>query len=336
MDAPTSAARLLRGVVPVLEVAFDDDEQLDLGSFERVVAHTLATGVSAVMFPGFASEYYKLDEHERDRLVARLLDQTRDRHDVAAVVSVHDHSTAVALRRAARLVADGADALNLLPPHFLGPTAAAVRAHLDAVLDAVAPTPVILQYAPAQTDSSLDPAILAEVAGTHANFAAVKVEATPPGRLVQALTEQHPPLPALIGYAGLQLPDALRRGVVGVQPGCSFTELYVSLWQSWHAGRREDALALHTRMLPYLAYWMQDVELVIAAEKLVSARRGLIDRPVCRQPAHVLDAEEVSMVERFLDEFAHELAAESPLVGPDAAYPGTAGAAASLVTEETP
>jgi hypothetical protein len=43
-------------------------------------------------------------------------------------------------------------------------------------------------------------------------------------------------------------------------------------------------------MLPWLSYWMQSVELIVAAEKEISARRGLIRTAHCRAPAWRLDA----------------------------------------------
>lgn len=298
---------LLRGVSPVLEVPFHDDESVDYDGFSDVVDHVLGTGVTSVMFPGFASEFHKLADDERQLLRGRLLDQTRGREDLAAIVAVQDHATVVAARRAAEAVADGADVINLLPPYLLGPSRAAVRAHVRAVLSAVAPTPVVLQYAPAQTGTSLDAETIASIAADNTNLVAVKVESTPPGALIAALARTTPPLPALVGYAGLQLPDALRRGAVGVQPGCSFTELYVLLWRLWEAGDEPAAVALHRRMLPYLSYWMQSVELIVAAEKLISLRRGLIRSATCRTPAHTLDHGEIQLVEAFLQEFDAEL-----------------------------
>jgi 4-hydroxy-tetrahydrodipicolinate synthase len=92
-----------------------------------------------------------------------------------------------------------------------------------------------------------------------------------------------------------------------VQPGCSFVELYCRVWECWTGGAQADAIALHSRMLPYLSYWMQSVELVVAAEKLISLRRGILSTAVCRGPAHRLDAEETAMVDRFLQEFDAEL-----------------------------
>jgi 4-hydroxy-tetrahydrodipicolinate synthase len=55
------------------------------------------------------------------------------------------------------------------------------------------------------------------------------------------------------------------------------------------------------------------MELIIAAEKLISWRRGLIATPVCREPAWALDAIEVDAIDGFLRTFAAELA--SPAIG---------------------
>lgn len=175
--------------------------------------------------------------------------------------------------------------------------------HVTAVLTAVAPTPVILQYAPAQTGSAFTAQSLRHIAAEHPNLAAVKIETALPGRLAEDLAAGTPALRSFVGYAGLQLADALRRGTAGVQPGCSFTEIYQRIWRLWHDGDQDGALALHAKLVPYLAYWMQEVELIITVEKLISVRRGLIDDPHCRHPARSLDPQESAGVDRFLAEF---------------------------------
>jgi hypothetical protein len=60
-------------------------------------------------------------------------------------------------------------------------------------------------------------------------------------------------------------------------------------------------------MHPYLSYWMQDVELIVAAEKRVSFLRGLIPTDVCRAPARALSSDELTMIDGFLEEFRIEL-----------------------------
>ncbi len=288
----------------MLEVPFTERGDVDLACFERLISHVLGTGVTSVMFPGFASEVLKLTDAERAGLTDVLLTDTRGNPQFAAIVSIPDHSTEVAARRAERAVADGADVVNVLPPYQLSPSPKAVLDHLEAVLRAVAPTPVMVQFAPSQTGSTLTATDLARIGEHHENLRLVKVEATPPGTMISALRTQAPTMKALVGYAGLQLVDAWRRGAVGVQPGCSFSELYVRIWHLLENGEADAGERLHRRMLPYLSYWMQGVEIIVAAEKLISVRRGLVGTPYCRSPRHTLDSLEVAMIDRFLEEFS--------------------------------
>lgn len=311
MSEENPASAPVAGVCPVLETPFTDGGGVDEAGFLAVTRQVIGRGVRSVMFPGFASEFHKLTDAERTRLTEMLLQQTRG-IPVSAVISIPDHATRVAIAHALHAVEAGADVINILPPYFLSPSPTAVREHVGAVADAVAPVPVILQYAPTQTGTALDAGSISALARAHPNLRQVKVESTPPGALIAALRGQDPPLTSVVGYAGVQLTDALRRGAVGVQPGCSFVELYLQVWGYWSAGQQERAVQLHTRMLPYLSYWMQGVELIIAAEKLISQRRGIIASAHCRAPAHILDPEEVRMVGRFLDDFGELLCKRSP------------------------
>jgi 4-hydroxy-tetrahydrodipicolinate synthase len=88
-----------------------------------------------------------------------------------------------------------------------------------------------------------------------------------------------------------------------VQPGSSFVELYVELWDHWIAGRREQFDALHRRLLPYLSIWMTSVEFIVQVEKTISRERGLIATDRCREPGYRLDMHERRLVDRFLTEF---------------------------------
>ena len=293
----------IKGVCPVLAVPFSDGGALDVDGFVSVVEHVIGSGVSAVTLFGLASEFHKLTDAERDRLVAALVERTRST-DLGAVISVTDHATEVAVERARTYVAAGADALMLLPPFFLRPSAAAIIAHVDEVLAAVS-IPVIVQYAPLQTGITIDAEVWALLHEARSNLAFVKVETQPPGPYLSAIAAASGgALGSLVGYAGVQLPDALRRGAAGVQPGCSFTEIYVELVRMWETGDKAGFDLLHRRLLPYISYWMQGVELIVQAEKSILARRGLIAGDYCRRPGYVMDSEERLMIDRFLDEFA--------------------------------
>lgn len=318
----------VRGVCPVVEVPFRGDESVDEDSFARLADHVAGTGITSVMFPGFASEFHKLTEAERAALLAILIERTAGRTPdsgrpasgrtesgvgpadgqatggIAVVAGVADDATAVAVASAERAVACGAAAINLLPPFRVTPSPAELRRHIETVSAAIAPTPLILQHAPALTGVPIDAPAIAAIARRVPNLRMVKVEAVPPGAFISALRRTDPALPAMVGYGGVMLPDALRRGAVGVQPGCSFVEVYVRIWDLWHAGQQQRAEALHRRALPYLAYWMQSVDLIVAAEKAISARRGLIATEICRHPRRELDEQERHDIDRFMTEFA--------------------------------
>ena len=221
----------------MLETPFAEDGEVDFASFGRLVDHVVDAGARSVMFPGFASEYHKLSDQERSSLTGFLLDRVSGLKDFTTVISVPDHATHLAVRRAVDAVGRGASAINVLPPHQLSPSAEAIRDHVRAIAAAVTPTPVIVQYAPAQTGTALDAATLSDIARTAPNLVQVKVESTPPGALITALAAQNPSLSSVVGYAGVQLIDAMRRGAVGVQPGSSFVEIYLDIWSAWQDGR---------------------------------------------------------------------------------------------------
>jgi len=298
----------IEGIVPIVAAAFTEDGALDEDSFQSLVRHLLGTGASALTLFGLATEFYKLADDERARMQALLLAETSRSPGVAGVISITDHSWELAARRARAAEAQGADALMLLPPFFLGPSEEAILTHLTKVIGAVR-IPVIVQYAPAQTGVRIAPELFLRMREALPNADFVKVETQPPGRYVGQLVERSGGrLGALVGYAGIQMPDVLARGATGIQPGCSFTEVYVALWRRW----REDGAgfaALHARLLPYISYWMQGVELIVRAEKTILRRRGIIASDYCRSPAYTLDAAEQAQVERFLHEFAPFLAA---------------------------
>lgn len=300
----------IAGIIPIVAATFSPAGTLDEDSFQGLVRHLLGTGASALALFGLASEFYKLADDERARMQALLLAETSRSPTVAGVISVTDHSWELAVRRARAAEEQGADALMLLPPFFLGPNEEALLTHLRRVVASVR-IPVIVQYAPAQTGVRIAPEVFLQLCEELPNADFVKVETQPPGRYVSRLVARsHGRLRALVGYAGVQMPDVLARGASGIQPGCSFSELYVELWRRWQAGDQAGLLALHARLLPYISYWMQGVELIIRAEKRILLRRGIIASDYCRSPAYELDGREDDQIEQFLSEFGDLLAAK--------------------------
>ena len=297
-------SRLLQGVIPIVAATFTSDGKLDEDSLQSLVRHLAQTGAAGLTLFGLATEFYKLTDAERRRMQTILLTETNRHPHVAGIISITDHSWEIAMARAQAAEAEGADALMLLPPFFLAPGDSAILEHIRRVVGSVQ-IPVIVQYAPAQTGVRIGAELFLRLCDELPNLAYIKVETQPPGRYLSDLLERSGGrLQALVGYAGVQMPDALARGAAGVQPGCSFTEIYVALDRLFRCGDHVAMHGLHRRLLPYISYWMQGVELIIRAEKQILYRRGLIASAYCRHPAYTLDAAEEAQITQFLEEFA--------------------------------
>ena len=289
----------IRGVSPVLATPFTAQGAVDKRGYARVVDYVLETGVSSLLLFGLAGESYKLDEDERRELLRTLVERARG-VDVTIIASVTDHSTEVALRRAREWIGSGANAINVLPPSFLNPSTESIETHLETIMDAL-DAPVICQLAPNETGRALEPSVLARLANEYPNFRVAKVESQPPGETIAALRdESHGQLKSIVGYAGLSWPDAVRAGAIGVQPSCSFTELYVRGQAALDSGDAPGFERMHGQLLPFLTDWMASVERLIGVDKQILWRRGLIESPTCRRPGHTLATGDIARIDQFL------------------------------------
>jgi 2-keto-3-deoxy-L-arabinonate dehydratase len=180
----------ISGVCPVLSVPFDDRGALDLPSFRNLVRwvqslEVQGTRVQSVMLFGVASENHKLRDEEREQLLLALLQERADQ-PLTIIASVADHSGELAVERAQRYQAIGADAINVLPPSFLSPTKDQVLAHIERVLQSVS-VPVVVQHLP-QAGGLEDVESLLPLHEAYPHFATIKCEANPPMESVMEST----------------------------------------------------------------------------------------------------------------------------------------------------
>jgi 4-hydroxy-tetrahydrodipicolinate synthase len=272
------------GVCPIVSTPFASDGSVDYGSLESQIAALAQGGCHGAILFGLAGEFYKLTDEEQGRIVSRSV-AAAENHDVDIYVSVTAHATNVAVDRAEAAVATGADGLMLLPPFVNGPSEDDIRAHVEAVGEAV-DVPVMVQYAPDVTGVTISPSVFAAISEDLPNVNRYKVECTPPGGYTSALLEQAPDdVAVLVGSGGKALVEALDRGCVGVVPGVALHELYVDVVERYRAGDRAGALERHHELLPYLEHIGQDAEMFIHYEKRVLAERGFIRNPTCRDPS---------------------------------------------------
>ncbi|TBL42448.1 dihydrodipicolinate synthase family protein [Hafnia alvei] len=289
------------GVNPIAAMPFTSQGELDYASFSRMLEHLAAAGIQGLTLFGIASEFPKLDDNEHLLLSNQFLSDLRG-SGVFRAISVTDHSTEVAVKRARDYQQRGADALMLLPPFFLQPSPEAISHHIFSVLEAV-DIPVMVQYAPGETGLAITPAQLAEVA-TRYPHAVFKVECNPPVDYTREFLQQAPQASVLNGYAGLYMLQMLEAGGKGVMPGCSFSEIYVQIYQRWQQGEKAAAQELHQQLLPWIRRWMTHCEYIIQVEKTILQQRGIIASDYCRHPGWSLTEQDRLMIDSFISTFA--------------------------------
>jgi 4-hydroxy-tetrahydrodipicolinate synthase len=294
---------MIVGVCPVLSVPFNENGQVDYESFSHLVEWIISLDVENVLIFGIASENIKLSDDERIRLLETLI-STRGSSGLKVITSVADHSSDLAVLRAQRYEAMGADYLNILPPTYFAPSVEQVLFHISEILESVK-VPVIVQHLP-QAGGLEDPSQIVALSHRYKNLAMIKCEAIPPDLTIAKVKDlSNDRIKTLVGWGGLSWEAGVRLGAVGVQPGCSLTDLY--LWAE-RALKEGDVPEFQRRLnlfLPTIEKWLKNIELLIAAEKRVLMERKIITSDYCRNPTVRIFKEnydEITQMLRLLDQ----------------------------------
>jgi 4-hydroxy-tetrahydrodipicolinate synthase len=280
----------LKGIAPIIATPFTSGGEVDYDSFRNLVQTLILGGCQAVTLFGIAGEYYKLTGEESDTLVKITVEECKRLKGIS-IISVTQHATEVAVKKAKYYEDSGADMLMLLPPFFLKPGADALYQHMKAIGQAVH-IPVMAQYAPEQTGVAITPAIFARLFHEVPNINYYKIECKPAGAYISTLLkETDNRINVFVGNAGYQFIEGFDRGAIGVMPGASMFDLYLKIYNDYTSGRRQEAMEFHSQyILPILNHIRQDVEMIISYEKRMLKKRGIITSDYCRLPHFKPDA----------------------------------------------
>ena len=293
----------IKGICPIVAAPFTDNGEVDYESLDKLVKHLINGGCHAVTLFGIAGEYYKLSDDEREKM-AQVTIKAAKEVGGKTIISVTDHSTEVAVKRAKQFEEMGADCLMLLPPFFLKPGAKYLYEHMRAIANAVK-IPIMAQYAPEQTGVAIPPETFCKLEKECPNMIYYKIECKPAGPYVSNLMNlTDGKMKIFVGNAGFQLIECMDRGAIGAMPGCSMYDVYLDIYNHYVDGDRETAIQLHNKLLPMLNHIRQNVEQIISFEKRILKRRGIIASDYCRKPSYDTD----EYFDRLFDEFYKEMA----------------------------
>ncbi len=297
------AIRKLTGSVPIVPIPFDDHEEIDEEALRRLVQFCVDKRFSAICLPAYGSEFYKLSEAERIRVVKIAVQQAAGR--VQVIAQSNHGSSRVALELARTHVANGADMISVALPRQFALSEDDLLRYLRPILNGV-PVPSLVQdFSPAGETIGAD--FVERLLDQCPRFAYLKMEEPMLAPKLVAISERTGgKVGVLEGTGGLYLLELVPYGLCGIMPGLAVADGLDVVFKLRAAHRNDEAFELYGKLLPRVLFSFQSFqhfELYLYCEKRLLQARGLLSSANCRNASFTPDPYTV----RYVDELNERL-----------------------------
>jgi 4-hydroxy-tetrahydrodipicolinate synthase len=136
----------IRGIIPPVATPMQANEDLDLPRLKWFIDHLITSGVHGIFVLGTNSEFYALDENEKQQVIATAVEHVRGRVPVYAGTGAETTREAVRLTKMAEK--EGANGVSVITPYFVIPNQQEIFDHYRRIAEATK-LPVILYNNPA-------------------------------------------------------------------------------------------------------------------------------------------------------------------------------------------
>lgn len=135
----------IRGIIPPVATPMQANQDLDLPRFRWFLDHLIQEGVHGLFVLGTNSEFYALDENEKQIVISTAVEHVGKRVPVFAGTGAESTREAVRLTKMAER--EGADGVSVITPYFISPTQQEIYDHYRRVAESTS-LPVILYNNP--------------------------------------------------------------------------------------------------------------------------------------------------------------------------------------------
>src|ERR1041384_7339265 len=135
----------VRGIIPPVATPMQANEDLDLPRLRWFIDHLIDNGVHGIFVLGTNSEFYALDDAEKQAVIATAVEHVRGRVPVFAGTGAETTREAVRLTKMAER--EGADGVSSITPYFIQPTQQQIFDHYRRIAESTS-LPVILYNNP--------------------------------------------------------------------------------------------------------------------------------------------------------------------------------------------
>jgi len=239
----------LQGCGTALVTPFADGGEVDYPALRALVEWQIAEKIDFLVPCGSTGEAQTLDDAERERVVAEVVQTAAGRVPVMAGATSNDTARAVAEAR--RMCRVGADYILTATPYYNKPTQGGLFRHFTAIADA-ATRPICLYNVPGRTAVNLQPGTALQLA-EHANVMGIKEASGDLAQVMQILRGRPERFAVLSGddWLTLAMVAAGGDGLISVasneMPGPMRALVHLML-----AGDVENARGWHYRLLPLM------------------------------------------------------------------------------------
>ena len=179
----------IQGVITAMATPFTEDGHVDLDGARRLAAHLLEHGSHGLVLAGTTGECPTLTDGEEIELLRAVRAEVGDEVPLICGTGTNDTQHSGELTKMAAEA--GASASLVVVPYYNKPNRAGIRAHFEAVAEAVPELPMVMYNIPSRVIVNADPELLAEL-GQVPNIVTVK----------QANDEELGPIEGLAVLAG--------------------------------------------------------------------------------------------------------------------------------------
>ena len=136
----------IRGIIPPVATPMLDNEDLDLPRLRWFIDHLISNGVHGIFVLGTNSEFYALDENEKQQVIATAVEHVRGRVPVYAGTGAESTRETIRLTKMAER--EGAQGVSIITPYFVMPSQQEIFDHYRRIAESTS-LPVILYNNPA-------------------------------------------------------------------------------------------------------------------------------------------------------------------------------------------
>ncbi len=288
----------LVGSVPIMPIPFDAEEAIDEEALRRLVEFAVEKKFSAICLPAYGSEFYKLTEDERIRVVKIAAHQAAGR--VPVIAQSNHGSSRAALELARTHVKNGASMISVALPRQFALSEDDLLRYVEPILNGVDVPSLIQDFSPAGGTIGAD--FAARLLERCPRFGYLKMEEPMLApKLAAMMARTGGKVGVLEGTGGLYLLELIPYGLRGIMPSLAVADALNIVFKLRAANRNDEAFELYGKLLARIVYSFQSFqhfEVYLYCEKRLLQARGLIPNAVCRNAGFTPDPYTV----RYVDE----------------------------------